>query len=135
MSNDMPTHRFASISSSEQSTSTWIRLDLVRVEHDNVEFLRDLVESVEEATEFLLPVGKLPTANVVDAEKCHQTVNDEESDVASHELLREFVDCGRLLLTVACTALDNVLVGQLWVHAEAFGNLDDTFWAEGSFGV
>lgn len=135
MSQDVTTNRFSAISASEECTRSRITLNLVGHEDSNVELLSDVVESRQELSKLLLPLRKLSSSSVVDSETCHDTVDDQESEVAGHELFRELFEKIELMFAVVATSVCDVLKRGVGVQTEAFCDLSDTLRAERAFCV
>jgi len=135
MSNNVSTDRLPSIRTSEQSTGTWITLHLVRHEHRQIVLFRRLRQLRKMDVELLLPLAQLAAAGVVDTEECADTVDDEQAVLATGQLLRGLRQSFMLMLGVLGADVGDVLVSGFRIDAEALGDLDDAFGAEGAFGV
>lgn len=109
MSQDVTTNRLPAISASKECTRSRITLNLVSHEDSNVELLSDVVEPCEKLSKLLLPLRKLASSSVVDSETCHDTVDDQESEIAGDELLRQLLEKVQLVLAVVTTSICDVL--------------------------
>ena len=106
VSEDVTTDWLAAICSLEECTGARITLDLVGHEHSDVELwtesaraslgrfrttFSDVRELRKELVELLLTLVELTTASVVDAEECHDAVDDEQAVLITDEELGDLV--------------------------------------------
>lgn len=131
----MATNRLPTISTSKECARSRITLNLVGHEDSNVELLSDVVESCQELSKLLLSLGKLSSSGIVNSEACHDTVDDQESEVTRNELLRQLFEKIQLMFTVIATSVRDVLERRLGVETKAFCDLSDTLRAERAFSV
>lgn len=131
----MTTNRLPTIGTSEECARSRIALNLVGHEDSNVELLSDVVESGQELSKLLLSLRKLSSSSVVNSEACHDAVDDQESEVTRHELLRQFFEKIQLMFAIIATSVRDVLERRLGVETKALCDLRDTLRSERAFSV
>jgi hypothetical protein len=131
----MSTNGLPAIRTSEQCAGTRVALDLVGHEDDEIELLSQGCQTAKMAAELRLAICEFATALIVGPEQGADGVHDEQAEATSRELLRELGEQVMLVLAVLGTGLDDVLVGNLWVDAEALRDLDDALRTECALGV
>jgi hypothetical protein len=135
MSKHVPTNWLPPIGTRKDRTRTRIRLDLVCQEDNDIVLARDVVQARQVLAKLLLAFRQLATTDIICAEAGDDAVDDEQTELAVDELLRETLKELELVFAVGAAGVCDILLGGFWVKAEAFGDLSDAFRSERAFGV
>jgi hypothetical protein len=115
--------------------ATGVSCHLVGYEDRHVELLTDFLQPAKNPVEHLLPLGQFASTGVVDPERRHNRIDNNQSEcVFNHD--------GRRLLEESDQGIDgmrstdhDVIQNLLGIQVESLGNALNAFWAEGILGV
>lgn len=126
VSEDVTANRLATIRSSKEGAGSRVTLDLVRHKDSDVELCQGLVrprrklniESTfgdmrqlgEELVELLLALIQLTTTSVVNAEECHDAVDDKKAILVTDKEFGDLVQELHLVLRVDSTRIGDIVL-------------------------